>query len=76
MKGYEIPEGSRTSKGMNIVNLLSVETDEKISAMIRVPEIEGDQYLVMVTRKGIIKRTRLDAYKNVRKNGVIAINLD
>lgn len=76
MKGYEIPEGSRTSKGMNIVNLLSVETDEKISAMIRVPEIEGDQYLVMVTRKGIVKRTRLDAYKNVRKNGVIAINLD
>ena len=76
MKGYEIPEGSRTSKGMNIVNLLSVETDEKISAMIRVPEIEGDKYLVMVTRKGIIKRTRLDAYKNVRKNGVIAINLD
>ncbi len=76
MKGYEIPEGSRTSKGMNIVNLLSVSSDEKISAMIRVPEIEGEQYLVMVTRKGIIKRTRLDAYKNVRKNGVIAINLD
>ncbi len=76
MKGYEIPEGSRTSKGMNIVNLLSVSGDEKVSAMIRVPEIEGDKYLCMVTRKGIIKRTRLDAYKNVRKNGVIAINLD
>lgn len=76
LKGYEIPEGSRTSKGMNIVNLLPVTSDEKISAMIRVPEIEGDKYLCMVTRKGIIKRTRLDAYKNVRKNGVIAINLD
>jgi len=76
LKGYEIPEGSRTSKGMNIVNLLSVSSEEKVSAMIRVPEIEGDKYLCMVTRKGIIKRTRLDAYKNVRKNGVIAINLD
>ncbi|MEG0979726.1 MAG: DNA gyrase subunit A [Oscillospiraceae bacterium] len=76
LKGYEIPEGSRTSKGMNIVNLLSVSAEEKVSAMIRVPEFEGDQYLCMVTRKGIIKRTRLDAYKNVRKNGVIAINLD
>ena len=76
LKGYEIPEGSRTSKGMNIVNLLSVTGDERVQAMIRVPEIEGDKYLCMVTRKGIIKRTRLDAYKNVRKNGVIAINID
>lgn len=78
LKGYEIPEGSRTSKGMNIVNLLEVDSDESISAMIRVPEIteESTEYLCMVTRNGIIKRTRLDAYKNVRKNGVIAINLD
>lgn len=76
LKGYQIPEGSRTSKGMNIVNLLQIDGDEKISAMIRVPAIEEDKYLCMVTRKGIIKRTKLDAYKNVRKNGVIAINLD
>jgi len=76
LKGYEIPEGSRTSKGMNIVNLLPVEGEEKISAMIRAPRVEEGQFLCMVTRKGIIKRTALDAYKNVRKSGVIAINLD
>lgn len=76
LKGYEIPEGSRTSKGMNIVNLLPITTDVKINAMIRVPELSEGQYLCMVTRKGIIKRTELEAYRNVRKNGVIAINLD
>jgi DNA gyrase subunit A len=76
IKGYEIPEGSRTSKGMNIVNLLPVEGEEKISALIRAPRVEEGQYLVMVTRKGIIKRTALEAYKNVRKSGVIAVNLD
>ena len=78
LKGYEIPEGSRQSKGMNVVNLLPVEADEKISAMIRVPDFEtGESYhLCMVTRKGVIKRTELDAYKNIRKSGIIAINLD
>ncbi|MBQ2774869.1 MAG: DNA gyrase subunit A [Clostridia bacterium] len=77
LKGYEIPEGSRQSKGMNIVNLLPVEDGEKVSAMIRVPEFgEDNYYLCMLTRNGIIKRTELDAYKNVRRNGVIAINLD
>ena len=77
LKGYEIPEGSRQSKGMNIVNLLPVEEGERVSAMIRVPEFgEDNYYLSMLTRNGIIKRTELDAYKNVRKNGVIAINLD
>ena len=77
LKGYEIPEGSRQSKGMNIVNLLPVDEGEKVSAMIRVPEFgEDNYYLCMLTRNGIIKRTELDAYKNVRKNGVIAINLD
>ena len=76
LKGYEIPEGSRTSKGMNIVNLLPITTDVKINAMIRVPEFSEGQYLCMVTRKGIIKRTELEAYRNVRKNGVIAVNLD
>ena len=76
LKGYEVPEGSRNSKGMNIVNLLPLEAGEKVSAMIRVPEYDPDAFLCMVTRKGIIKRTSLDAYRNVRKNGVIAINLD
>ena len=76
LKGYEIPEGSRTSKGMNIVNLLPITQDVKVNAMIRVPEFSEGQYLCMVTRKGIIKRTELEAYRNVRKNGVIAISLD
>ena len=77
LKGYEIPEGSRQSKGMNVVNLLPLENGEKISAMIRVPEFGEDRYyLCMVTRKGVIKRTKLDEYKNIRKSGIIAINLD
>lgn len=77
LKGYEIPEGSRTSKGMNIVNLLPIEGDEKITAMIDIQNLEKEnQALVMITRKGIIKRTPLDAYKNLRKSGIIAINLD
>ena len=76
LKGYEIPEGSRTSKGMNIVNILPIEGDEKVSTMIRVPMLDGEGYLCMVTRKGIIKRTSVDAYRNVRKSGVYAITLD
>ncbi|HBL41350.1 MAG TPA: DNA gyrase subunit A [Ruminococcaceae bacterium] len=76
LKGYEIPESSRTGKGMNAVNILPLDADEKISAMLRVPEEANGEYLCMVTRNGIIKRTLLDAYKNIRKNGVIAITLD
>ena len=76
LKCYEVPEGSRTSKGMNIVNLLPLAPEEKVTAMIRVSEFAGDHYLCMVTRKGIIKRTRLDAYSHARKNGLIAIDLD
>ncbi len=78
LKGYEIPEGSRQSKGMNVVNLLPLEGDEKISSMIRVPDFGGEEikYLCMVTRKGIIKRTELEQYRNLRKSGIIAINLD
>ncbi|MBQ9850275.1 MAG: DNA gyrase subunit A [Clostridia bacterium] len=77
LKGYEIPEGSRQSKGMNIVNLLPVEEGERVSAMIRVPEFgEENYFLCMATRNGIIKRTELDLYKNIRKSGIIAINLD
>ncbi len=76
LKCYEVPEGGRTAKGMNVVNLLPLSPEEKVTAMIRVSEFEGDKYLCMVTRKGIIKRTRLDAYSNARKNGLIAIDLD
>lgn len=78
LKGYEIPEGSRTGKGMNVVNILPLLPEEKITAMLRVPDFgqETPHYLCMVTRNGIIKRTELDAYKNIRKNGILAINLD
>lgn len=76
IKGYEIPESSRTGKGNHVVNLLPLEKEEKITAMIRVPELDGESYLVMVTRAGTIKRTQLSAYKNIRKAGIIAINLD
>ncbi len=76
LKCYEVPEGSRTSKGMNIVNLLPLTGDEKVTAMIRVTEFEDDKYLCMVTRRGVIKRTRLNAYSNARKSGLIAVDLD
>ena len=76
LKCYEIPEGSRTSKGMNIANLLPIAQDEKVTSMIRVPEFDDESYLCMVTRNGIIKRTSLSAYNTARKGGVIAIDLD
>lgn len=76
LKCYQIPEGSRTSKGTNLVNMLQLETDEKIAYMISVHDFDPDKYLVMVTKKGLIKRTELSAYKNVRKNGLIAITLN
>ncbi len=77
LKGYEIPEGSRTSKGMNIVNLLPLEADEKVSSMIRFTAADEDTgYLCMFTRKGIIKRSSLEEYKSIRRAGVLAITLD
>ncbi|MEG1964874.1 MAG: DNA gyrase subunit A [Oscillospiraceae bacterium] len=76
LKGYEIAESSRNSKGTNIVNLLQLETDEKITSVIKVDEFDDERYLVMITRQGIIKRTELSAYSNVRKSGLISINLD
>lgn len=76
LKCYEIPEGSRTSRGMNIANLLPVLPDERVTSMIRVPEFEESSYLVMVTRQGIIKRTLLSSYNTARKGGLIAIDLD
>ena len=77
IKGYEIPEGSRTSRGTNVVNILPLEQNEKITCVIKTSDIAADdRYYVMVTRKGIIKRTEYNAYVNVRKSGLIAINLD
>ena len=75
LKGYEIPEGSRQARGINIVNLLQLQPDEKITNVIPTEEgFEGN--VVMVTQKGIIKRTPVEEYKNVRKSGLIAITLD
>lgn len=76
LKCYEIPEGSRTSKGMNVANLLPITSDEKVTSLIRVSEFEEDKYLVMITRNGIIKRTKLNDYNTARKGGIIAIDLD
>ena len=76
LKCYEIPEGSRTSRGMNIKNLLPLQPEERITSMIRVADFEGDRYLVLVTKNGVIKRTKLSAYSNVRRQGLIAIDLD
>lgn len=75
LKCYEIPEGSRVSRGVNIVNLLPLEADEKIAAMLKVADFEEGNYLVMLTKRGIVKRTAITAYKNIRKSGIIAINL-
>lgn len=76
LKGYEIPEASRTSKGMNVVNILPLENGEQVSAMVKIPKDENRCYLCMVTRNGVIKRTALDQYDHIRKTGIIAINLD
>ena len=77
LKGYEIPEGSRTSKGMNIVNLIPLEADEKVSSMIRFTAMDEETgYLCMFTRNGIIKRSSLEEYKSIRRAGVLAITLD
>ncbi|WOC32292.1 MULTISPECIES: DNA gyrase subunit A [Caproicibacterium] len=76
LKCYEVPEGSRTSKGINIANLLPISQNEKVTSMIRVPEFDEESYLCMVTRNGIIKRTVLSAYNTARKGGVIALDLD
>lgn len=76
LKCYEIPEGSRASRGFNIVNLLPLKEGEKIAAMLRTKDFDESKYLVTVTRQGKIKRTVLSAYKNVRKNGLIAVGLE
>ncbi|SDX86068.1 DNA gyrase subunit A [Eubacterium barkeri] len=75
LKGFEIPEAGRTAKGTAIVNLLQLEPDEKITTMIPIKEFTEDQFLVMATRYGIIKKTPLSEYDSSRKNGIIGINL-
>ena len=76
IKAYEIPEGSRTSKGMNIVNILPLMPDEKINIILPASELDEEKLICMVTKKGIIKRTRLSEFRNTRKSGIIAISID
>ncbi len=76
IKCYEIPESTRQSKGINIANILPLAADEKVTSMIRIPSFEDDKYLIMVTKKGIIKRIALSAYDTARKGGLIALDLN
>ena len=78
LKGYQVPEGARTSKGSHIVNMLQLQEGEKVSIMMRQPAgaDEENTYITMVTRKGLIKRTRLKEFRNIRKAGLIAIALN
>lgn len=76
LKCYELPEGSRTAKGMNIANLLPISGDERVTSMIRVPQFDEDKYLIMVTRRGLVKRISLNAYNTARKGGIIALELN
>ena len=75
MKGYEIPESGRTSRGTAIINLLQLQPDEKITAMIPIKDYTDGQYLFMATKKGLVKKTPLQEYANVRKTGLAAITL-
>ena len=75
MKGYQIPEASRTSRGVAIINLLQLQPDEKITAMIPIKEYVHGDYLVMATKKGLVKKTPIEEYSNVRKTGLAAITL-
>ncbi|MEG2570130.1 MAG: DNA gyrase subunit A [Clostridia bacterium] len=75
MKGYQIPESSRTAKGMNIVNLIQLEGDEKVTAMIPIAAFEEDKYLVMATKLGIVKRISLTRLESARKAGIRALTI-
>ncbi len=75
LKGYEVPEAGRTARGMAIVNLLEIAPDESVTAVIPVKEFREDRYLVMLTKQGLIKKTDMASYSNIRKGGLIAINL-
>jgi DNA gyrase subunit A len=75
IKAYEIPDASRISRGMAIINLLQLQADEKITAMIAYKESGDNRYLIMATKCGLIKKTKLSEYFNIRKSGLIAIGL-
>ena len=75
LKGYEIPEAGRTARGTAIVNLLEIQPEEKINAIIPVREFSPDTYLVMITKEGVIKKTDMMSYSNIRKGGLNAVNL-
>ncbi len=75
LKGYEIPDLSRTAKGTPIINLIQIEKGERVSAVIPVKEFEGERYLFFATKKGIVKKTELSAFDNIRKGGLFAVNL-
>ncbi|MBR2912874.1 MAG: DNA gyrase subunit A, partial [Oscillospiraceae bacterium] len=76
LKCYQIPDGSKASRGFHFANLLNLQEGERISAMLKTRDFEGDSYVVMVTKQGQIKRTPLAAYRNVRSKGLIAIGLN
>lgn len=76
LKGYHIPEAGRQAKGSAIINLLPIEKDEKVSAMIPLRDFSGDRYLTMLTKNGIIKKTALNEYDTARKGGLLAIVMD
>ncbi|MDE6665740.1 MAG: DNA gyrase subunit A [Ruminococcus sp.] len=76
LKCYEVPDGSRASRGFNLINLLSLADGEKITAMIKTTDFSEDKFITIVTKNGKIKRSNLSLYRNVRKNGLIAIGLD
>ena len=75
LKGYEIPEASRTARGTAIINMLLLNPDEKITAMIPFKDYEENQYLIMATKEGLVKKTSVMEYENIRKSGLIAVNL-
>ncbi len=75
LRGYQIPEAGRTAKGTNIINLIPIESDERIETVLTVNDVYENGYLFMGTKNGIVKKTSLEEFKNLRKNGLIAINL-
>ncbi len=76
LKVYDIPEGTRTSRGKSILNLIEKEKDENISAFVLVKDFTEELFVTMVTKMGVIKKTKLDSYSNIRKNGINAITLN
>ena len=75
IKGYEVPEAGRTARGLAIVNLLNISQGEKITTVVPVREFNDDRYLVMITKSGVIKKTSMESFSNIRKAGLTAVNL-